>query len=233
MSENEGLEYPEAQARDHIRSVSEAAVSAIPVVGSSVVELMEVLLAPSIGKRRDTWARELSSLIEELDAHQVTPEDLATDEDWISALFEASRAALGTHVELKLRMLRSLLTRMAIDKPRDSEQVIVRRFIRFVEELDEEHFLVLRYGSDPKAWFDAMGEQRGATPQSLGSRKAAFERAGLGLEGASRDIVLSDLDDRGLIQKGMLSGMTTSGASLDSFSTDLGDELIAWVMAFE
>ena len=223
-------DFPILQTRDVVRGTVEAAVSLLPF-GSAVSELAEVVIAPSLGKRREAWLSHVGEAVADLQENSLTLDRLADDEEWISALFEASRIAVGTHLESKLKMLQALLVRMAIEQPRSGEQVIVRRFLRFVEELDEEHFLLLRYASDPQRWF----EQRSLPLPSMtmGSRGSIMDAAELGIDRPALNIIMQDLAQRELLSAGLFSGTVTEASLYDPLTTALGNELLAWVKAFE
>jgi hypothetical protein len=231
VSDKHVPQFPEARARDHIRGVVESGANLIPIAGGALVELAEVLIAPSLGRRRDAWAREVSVLLADLAEAQLTPEQLATDDDWVSAVFEASRVAMSTHVEEKLRMLRELLKNMAIRQPRGSDQLVVRRFLRFIEELDEEHFAVLKYSSNPTAWFERHDIVRPNV--SMGPRHAILEAAEVGVAGVALAVVLDDLGSRRLLNADGFSGMVRESSLYDALTTPLGDQLLDWIWAFE
>lgn len=223
--------YPEPEAGDKIRGVVEAGVAAVPVVGSTVNELMEVVFTPALDKRRIAWGHAMTEVVNELASHQVTPEVLAADEEWISAVFEATRIGIGTHIEAKLKMLKAVLTRMAIEQPRDSEAVIVRRFLQYVDELDEEHFLALQYAADPGRWFENHQLER---PNLMSAaRYTILEAAQVGIDGHALKLVIDDLDTRGLVTAGNLNGSVTANALYAPFVTPLGEELLAWTAEFE
>ena len=64
----------------------------------------------------------------------MTPEQLAADEEWISAVAQASRVAMGTHLEEKIRMLKKVLETLVLEPERNT--VVVGRFLRYVEEFE-------------------------------------------------------------------------------------------------
>lgn len=229
MSEQTLSEYPMAQARDHLRTVAEAAVSLAPMSGP-LVKLLE-LLVPSLDKRRGAWAKEVTILLNNLQENQLTPEKLATDEEWISAVFEASQVAISTHVETKLQMLRRLLENMAIKQPRGEQEVIVRRFLRFIEELDEEHFIVLKYASDPSGWFTAKGIEKPSTIS--GSQSIIIKSAKLNISDDVLSIILNDLTTRQLISTDGFTTMVSQYSLYDKFTKSLGDQLLDWVWRFD
>jgi hypothetical protein len=73
---------------------------------------------------------------------------------------------------------------MAIRQPRGQDQVVVRRFLRFIEQLDEEHLLVLKYASDPPAWFERHGIDKPNV--MMGPRSSILDAADLGVSGGDQ-----------------------------------------------
>lgn len=220
--------YPAKGGANRIQGAVGVGLNLVPIFGGALAQLLELVVRPSFDRRQQAWADALGATVADLEAHQVTPAMLSEDEEWISAVARATRAAIGTHVEEKLAMLKHLLTKMALDPSRDS--LVVSRFIQFVDELEIEHFLVLKYLADPAAWF----QDKSIEPPSLYSaaRRAALDSAQLGIENAALNIVLADLGDSRLAEVGMLSGIVTQSSLFTPVATPLGVQLLQWVWAF-
>lgn len=219
--------YPEAGLRDYARSGVEAGIAAIPVIGGSLQVLADVVIAPSLTKRRDAWLRKLHELMVEL-KEKVDGFDaasLAGDEVFVTAVADASRIAMGTHLEEKLEMLKNCLAHMAVDQSRDD--FLDLQLFRFVDELAPEHFVVLQYLNNPGAWFDAKGLTRPSL--SMGSQRHVMGEAGMPVVGTSLEIVLRDLSDRGLANTSSLGTTMTGDGVWQPLSTDLGRELLDFV----
>lgn len=219
--------YPEPVFRDYVRTGIETGVAAIPVVGGSIQVLAEVVLAPALTKRRDRWFKQLHEMMVELQARvdDFDPQVLAEDEAFVTALGEASRIAMGTHLEEKLEMLKRCLVRMAVDQNRDA--FLDLRFFRYIDELDPEHFVILKYLMNPGAWFDAKGIARPSIV--AGSPKSVMGEALLPLSGVPLELALRDLADRMLADVGALGVTMTEHGIWESRVTDLGRELIEFV----
>ena len=226
MSETQVPDYPTPSTEDFIGAVVEAAVSLIPGAGGALAKLVE-LVAPSVERRRKAWAKEIGELLGRLQEQQITPEALASDDVWVSAVFEASQAAMGTHVESKRKMLRQLLEGVATRRPRGSEHVLVRRFVRFIEELDEEHFIVLKYASNPGDWYESNNIKRPDT--TMGSQRLIMDRAHLGIEDEALGVVLNDLTSRALVISEGLNTTVSQRGLFEPLATPLGDKLLEWV----
>ncbi len=56
--------YPELTAADTALGTSRAILAAIPVVGGSITEVLSMVLAPAVARRRDEWLKELADALD-------------------------------------------------------------------------------------------------------------------------------------------------------------------------
>jgi len=220
-----GIEpVPDARVLDHARRMIEAVVSEFPL-GGTLMAFFDTVVAPAQEKRRTAWLRELAEAVDELRNRGVDFDALAEDEAFVSAVFTASRIAMGTHLEQKLEQLKNCLLHMALDAGRDD--FLDLRLFTYVDELHPEHFIVLDYLNDPIAWFERNGIER---PNIYGGPgMEALRKAQLPISGMPLDLVLRDLSDNGLADTGGLGVMVTENAVFASHTTELGRELLAFV----
>jgi len=109
-----------------------------------------------------------------------------------------------------------------------SSDLVVTRFLRFIDELEPEHFLVLGYLSSPERWYADKGIPRGS--YFAGSPSAIMDGAGLPISGPQRQLVLRDLESNGLARTGSLGATMTATGMWQPLTTDLGNQLLAFVM---
>lgn len=218
--------FPSARLRDHARTGFQAGVSALPF-GGTVNNLINAVVAPSFERRRERWFKKLAEVVEEVNSRvdDFDLEQLADNELFVTAVFEASRIATVTHLDEKLDLLKNVLVRLAVDT--DSDDFLALQMLRFVDTLTPEHFLVLRYCSDPEGWFDAMGI--GRPNLYMGSPGSLMHSAQLPVVGTSRDIVLRDLSDHGLANTQSLNTTMTEAGAWGPLATDLGNALLKFV----
>lgn len=110
--------YPEAESADVVQGASRAALSLVPVFGGPALELLSLVVTPSLGRRRDDWLRELADDFDQLEAKVsgFRIENLVNNEPFISAVVQATRTATGTHLADKRAMLRNALVNIAVGK---------------------------------------------------------------------------------------------------------------------
>jgi len=78
---NDSYNPPKAKPADHLHSIIRAGMSAVPVFGGPGVELFNVLVTPSLEKRRQEWMDAVAEGLKKLeDAHESIIDELKTDE---------------------------------------------------------------------------------------------------------------------------------------------------------
>jgi hypothetical protein len=101
---------------------------------------------------------------------------------------------------------------------------MIRQFFQSVEELSPEHFLVLSYAENPGAWFDAKGITR---PNfTMSGHRNLLEKARLPVDGQVLEIILRDLNDRGLANTDGLGVSASARTIWGGWCTSLGTELL-------
>ncbi len=216
--------YPQRGLSDYVRTGMDAGIAAIPLVGGSLQVLANTVIVPSLVKRQEAWLVKLSELLAEFE-ERLTDFDLSQlvgDEVFVTAVADASRIAMGTHLETKLDLLKNCLAHL-MSAPKRDEFLDLQMF-RFVELLSPEHFLVLQYLSNPGAWFDGRGISRPLPPLE----RTAMAESGLPVSGDSLAIVLRDLSSQGLMLPDV-SAKSLSYHPWKRWSTDLGDMLLKFV----
>jgi hypothetical protein len=233
MSDAKDLRPPEVSRRDKAIAAAHAlvkgAAGSVPIAGSFLSEIVELLYRKPIDQRRDEWLRDVASALEEIRSRApgLTAEALAENPEFVTVLHRATETAVRTHEVSKRRQLRNALVSSAMPSaPQIDKQLF---FLRLVEELTHNQVLVLAFYRDPKGWFVKRGRQ----PQEYLSagRDAALKQAYPGLVESQyfRELVIADLERRGLM--GGLSGMVSGGAVYDAITKPLAIEFLDYVAA--
>jgi len=144
---------PKKQPGDRVFEIVQAAASVMPVAGSGVAALMG-LVGPKIAQRRDEWFELFADKISELESRV---EGFAESPMFITAVVEATNAALKTHEREKLGALRNAVANSPLPgAPDDSTQLL---FLRFVDELTAAHLKILAVLNDPRDAVAKTGRQ--------------------------------------------------------------------------
>lgn len=204
---------PARRAADIGAGLAKAAVSAVPGVGGAAAELFALVIGPALEERKDEWMRRLGEAVDELQARLegFDPRDLAGNEQFVTAVLNASTAAVRTHQAEKLDMLRNAIVNVVMPGgPDEHEQLL---FIRYVDELTPLHVRLLAFLADPAGWYD----ERGMAKERflMGSVARILEPAFPELAGRADVYVpaVADLDARRLTDAGaaMTAGMSNDG----------------------
>lgn len=222
--------FPENEARDRIRQIIQAVVDVAPG-GGGVNRVADVLFAAKVQKRRDDWFRRigvaLAELLQRADDLDAAVDALASDDRLVTAVMVATDIAGRTHEEEKLEALRNACLHTATDKDLDDQYVYV--FLRLIDDLSTLHLKVLTYLSDPIGYFEMHNIER---PHFIAAaRRQAFEQAmpAVAADKQITDLVLRDLEARGLNKGGDLTGIVSENAVYDTMATDLGLEFLAFI----
>ena len=185
---------PEPTAVDKAIEVAAAFAGEFPGFGTAV-ELIRQIFGTPFERRHQEWVQVVYEIMVELRDRDVDIDDLAARPEFISALHDASRNALGEHLEKKLEMLEAILINAAV-RPRDSiSDLWTLRCLRWVDELEPQHVELMRFGRAPMEWLAAAGIKSNFAG---GSKRAILDLAGLPYPKEQLDLVLEDLAGHGI-----------------------------------
>jgi hypothetical protein len=137
--------YPEMESEDIPGAIARAGLAAIPILGGSINEMLSLILAPSVERRRSEWLKDLADVVEELEKRLkgFDPKSLSENEAFVSATIQATRIAATTHKREKREMLRNALLQIAIGKgPNEKLQQI---FLNAIDAFTCSHVKVLDF----------------------------------------------------------------------------------------
>jgi hypothetical protein len=222
--------YPEAQARDYVRQVVQAAID-VPPAGGAASRLIDLLATPKLVRRRDNyWFRQLGEAFAD---HLRRVGDIVTevqrmqdDDKLITTILVATEVAGRTHQQEKLEALRNACLNVASNTDVDEQYVLV--FVRLIDDLTLLHLKVLTYLADPPGFYAMHGLQE--QQYMAGSRRRALADAlpEVVADAQTLDLVLTELGSSGLT-KGALGGMVSGPAVYDVMASDLGLEFLGFI----
>lgn len=187
---------PEKSFGDHLHLILRAGISAIPTLGGPALEFLNAVVAPPIERRRNDWFNELADKIYALEReNRLKVEGLAENEEFISAVLQATTSALRNHQQEKLDALRNAVLNSALGK--SPEGVKSEMFLAFVDQFTALHLRVLRVLQELSA-SDRLVAQN-AVPNKVLSEVAMESVPGLRGHSALAQMLVEDLLRRGLI----------------------------------
>lgn len=230
MSEELGP-YPQVNRAEEIaRAAVVATAGMVPGVGAGV-EFLDRVCVPAWVMRRDRWLAKLGELVDtltvRLDGFDST--SLSTNELFISAVTKASIIAYGQHLDEKLDMLKHGLLHVALGE--EVRDLLAMTFLRYVDQFELHHFLILRYGLNVEGWYADKQIQQRPSGTMTSPRNVAHE-ADLGLPAVELDVALYELAGARLV-KPAVDEATGYGQAYDKLTTELGEQLLRFVCDIE
>lgn len=213
-------------------------LGAVPVVGGVIDGVLSAVLAAPVERRQDEWRQDIYEAILELQDRGFSIDDLQGNDQFVSAVTEATRIALGTHIEQKLTWLKAALVSTGSTSAADDNDFWTRRYLRWVEELDPPHIDMMLFLRNP--------EERIGTPhwteylRNLHADPAEIEHVGFEElwaysghdSGDERHrLVIGDLSARNLIYADIIAAFRNEEYLTDRPSgiPDRGDEFLRWL----
>ena len=198
---------PTPTTRDRLVEIASSAAGEFPLAGT-VVEVLRQIFGTAYEHRREAWIRRLYELVVELDERGVDVDALAGRQAFVTAVHDASRIAMGEHIEEKLDMLKAVLFNAATHAPDEVSDLWTLRYLRWVDELEPQHIAVLRFGLDPRGWLNEAGVDM---PEFMsGPRSEVLKLARFPFPVEQMELILEDLRAVGLGDVG--SGIEASSA---------------------
>jgi len=213
------LEPPKASKGDLVHALTKAGLSAIPLLGSSAAELFQLVIQPPLERRRAEWMAAIGDKLQELQDHGVRLEDLAENEEFITAVMHASNIALRTHQKEKLDALHNAILNVAIRQAPDD--ALQHMFFRWIESLSPLHLRFLKF-------FQAPTPKPGL---SMGGLSSVLEHNMPDLRGKRHiyDQVWKDLYSSGLVNTESLHVTMSANGLTEKRTSELGDAFMAFV----
>jgi hypothetical protein len=210
MSEDEKYKVPEGTKGDVVESLVKGVVSAVPVAGGFLAELLQIVVVPPLEKRKAEWMNGVAEGLKELEQKVAgfDVEHLKENDQFISTIVSASQIAIKNHQKEKLEALRNAVLNVAVGSglTEDTEAI----YLSLIDRYTAWHLRILRLFQNPLQ----LGAQKGLRPENYyigGSRAQFLETYYPDMRGQREfyDIAVSDLHAQGLLGVQDLQTMVT------------------------
>lgn len=141
------LDVPEPSKGDALHALAKAGISLLPIAGGPGVELFQHLIQPPLEKRRIAWMGEVGQKLRELEESGLDLSALQGNEQFITAVMQASAAAIRTHQQAKLYALRNAVVNIALGESAD--ETFHHLLLGFIDEFTEMHLRLLAFAKAP------------------------------------------------------------------------------------
>ena len=213
---DENLQVPQRSKGDVAHAIVKAGLSAVPLVGGPAVELFQYLVQPPLDKRREAWMKEVGEKLQQLEKKGLDLDKLLDNEPFISAVMQASQAALRTHKAEKLAALRNAVLNIATGQA--PEETVQYLLLSFVDQLSEMHLRIIKVFYAPEA----------PPGLSIGGLGNVLEHNIPELRGQRElyDQLWRDLYGRGLVNTDGLHVTMSGNGLIQRRTTGLGEALL-------
>lgn len=213
---------------EKLHRVGRAAIGAIPVVGSPLLEIFNSLLETPLNKRRTETMLQIGAALNELIGQGVVTEaGLQENEAFVSTVAEVCNISLRNHQIEKLEALRNAVINSALPTcPSDDYRQI---FLNFVDVCTVSHIRLLKLFEDPAKWFaDNNRVVPYQTTVSL-SQIIASAMPELIENHEILDSIWADLYQKGLIEVKQLEMILSADSCMSKQTTQFGSKLVAFL----
>ncbi len=223
-------EYPQkaegTAAYEVARTTLDAAASLVPGGSYAIGALVQRYVAAPLEKRREEWFQRVGEGLRDLEERfaDFDPESLDHNEDFVSAVYTATQAAMRTaHIE-KREALRNAILNQALTQSLD--ETVFGRFVSYVNDFSPAHLRVLHLlaapDQNPKMVDNAKGVWSGSQISVLVAAVPDLHRDVL-------NRILSDLERESLAQTSGMNAMGTASSLLAKRTTEYGDMFLAFI----
>jgi len=221
---------------DRLHSLMRGTFGSAPIGGGLAAELFGMFVVSPYQRRLQGWFESVADRLKALEGKQeISLAELAENEVFVSTLMQATQAAVRTHREEKIFLLRHAVLAAAVGFPVSADLQSV--FIRYVDELTPVHFVLLGF----------IHDNEDILRQFESYEKLLMEfviKAGITLSGDEFRLLCSDLSVRLLVRFSSSMGDFTDAYRPSSILlrqrdenepmlrvTDIGRELVRFVGA--
>jgi len=210
---------PNRSAGDVVHATAKAGLSAIPILGGTAAELFQLVIQPPLERRRTKWMAAVGEKLRKLEEQGVNLEELTKNEEFVSAVMQASSIALRTHQQEKLDALRNAVLNTAVGQAPDD--ALQHMFFHWVDSFSPLHLRILKV-------FQAPNPGPG---HSMGSLRSVLEASIPELRNQRHiyDQIWSELHASGLVNTDSLHAMMTDMGLTERRTSQLGDAFLRFI----
>lgn len=206
-------------AKDAVEISAKTALSCIPVGGALVTNVWDAVKSNSARKRLEEWQDMLEDRLSRIEA---TLEDIGNNENFTSAIYQATEQAIRTGSRTKREYLANAV---ANSVSCDFEESVMMMFLDMIGKYTDWHLKVLVFFQNPTKFSDKnpsmfMGSPGQVLFDCYTELKAQEELVSK---------IVKELHADGVFSLDSLNTVMTGNGALAKRTTKLGDEFIAFI----
>jgi len=149
MADQNKYEVPSTKAADIAHLVTRSGLGAIPFAGAAAIELLNIVVTPSLEKRRNDWMEEVGEGLRNLEEQMgVVLEELHDNDSFIDAALEATTLAIRNSEQEKIEALKNAVLNTALPNPVEKSLQVM--FFSWIDTFTVWHIKLLTLFHNPK-----------------------------------------------------------------------------------
>ena len=229
MTEKKKYDPPMPDKADKVHAAARSLLGTVPYAGAAASELLSIIIAPSLERRKTAWMEEVSEALRKLESQKkVVLEDLTDNEEFIDIVIEASNIAIRTSSIEKRQALKNALTNTALPNSIDSS--LKNLFLIYIDTLTDWHIRLLHLFDDPPKYIE---KNQIALRMTMGPPSALIDSAfpDMSVEREMCDSIWKDLYSRGLVNTESLNVTMVSQGIVARRTTEIARQFIRFIQS--
>ena len=196
-------------------------LSAVPVLGAPVADLLSAVIIPPLERRRTDWWNDIKARLHDVEQKSdgFSVSSLIDSPEFITAVTTASQIAIRNHSEEKIAALRNAAVNVALGEELENELYLV--FLALVDALTPLHLKVLVACRD--------APERRPAGKTFVDMRTIIEQAMPGIPYDVLRQIARDLHNRDLIDTDQLHVAMSIESSATKHTTDFGDRFLRFI----
>jgi hypothetical protein len=217
------------KTKDIARALVKGGVGAKPLVGVPTVELLSVLVASPLEKRREGLFTNIGERLIKLEQEgKIDLEKLGENDQFIDIVLQACQNAIKSSETEKINCYKNIIENAALGEA--PEKAVSQVYLNALDRYTSWHIKILVLFDDPRRWFDS---RKVPTPNlTMGSLSSLLETAFPELKGRSDfyNLVWSELGRDSMHTSGSLQTMMSSGGMMTKRTTEFGRNFLRFIV---
>ncbi len=215
---------------DYAYAVTKGVISAVPFVGGPISELLSLIIASPLEKRKTKYFTEIGERLNELsEKMSIDLDKLSKNEQFIDIVIQASAYALKTSEEQKIKAFQNIIVNTALGEA--PEISIGHIFLNVLDSFTTWHIKILHFIDNPKQWF--IESQIPPPTQLMTSLATVLKKAFPELKDKEEflNLIWRDLKNTGFHDTADLKTSMSGDGLLAKRTTKLGQEFLLFISA--
>lgn len=214
--------------KDVVYAITKAGLGSIPIAGAAASELLSLIVASPLEKRRGKWMIEIGERLKRLeDKGIINLESLKDNPSFIDTILQTTQLALRTSDYEKIGLFQNVLINSALgDTPDQAETQI---FLNLIETFTTWHIRILKLFDNPSNW---LNDNNKTIPNFMGAGLSSIlEIAYPELIGRNDfyNLIWDDLHRAGLHNSGSLQTIMSSNGLMVNRTTEFGKRFLRFI----